>query len=219
MASFELKGRMVPCTVFRPLVADVARLERDLAAQVARSPELFHRMAVLVDPGVLGDNGADATLSAVVAMLRQHGLVPVGVLGADTREAEALDVAVVADRRPEKTSESSKSQTSALVVERPVRSGQQVYAKGRDLVVLGSVAPGAEVIADGHVHVYGPLRGRAVAGASGDETARILCRQLYAELVVVAGFYRVSEDLPPEVVGRSVSIRWNGQQLEFHPME
>ncbi|MBC7238185.1 MAG: septum site-determining protein MinC, partial [Chloroflexi bacterium] len=87
-----------------------------------------------------------------------------------------------------------------------------------DLIVLGSVAPGAEVIADGHVHVYGPLRGRAMAGALGDTSARIFCRELEAELVAVAGLYRVSEDLPEAVIGRSVQIRLCGQQLDFQAL-
>ena len=85
-----------------------------------------------------------------------------------------------------------------------VRSGQQVYARERDLVVAAAVANGAEVIADGSIHVYGTLRGRAMAGAQGDETARIFCSDFRAELVAIAGHYRVFEDMPKEFEGQAV---------------
>lgn len=85
-----------------------------------------------------------------------------------------------------------------------VRSGQQVYARDRDLVVTAAVANGAEVIADGSIHIYGSLRGRAMAGAQGDESARIFCSDFRAELVAIAGHYRVFEDMPKEFEGQAV---------------
>lgn len=92
------------------------------------------------------------------------------------------------------------------VVELPVRSGQQVYAQSRDLTVLSGVGAGAEVIADGSIHVYGALRGRALAGAHGDESARIFCREFHAELVAIAGQYKVFEDLPADIRGRPAQV-------------
>lgn len=100
-----------------------------------------------------------------------------------------------------------------MLVEKPVRSGQQIYAKGRDLIVLAPVGPGAEVIADGNVHIYAPLRGRALAGVMGNENARIFCKELRADLISVAGFYQVSEDLPEDLLGRQVQVRLVGHQL------
>ena len=88
----------------------------------------------------------------------------------------------------------------------PVRSGTQIYARGADLVVTAAVSPGAEIIADGNIHVYGALRGRALAGAAGDVDARIFCSRLEAELVSIAGHYLVSEQLPPEQQGFPVQI-------------
>ncbi|TCV91855.1 septum site-determining protein MinC [Luteibacter rhizovicinus] len=95
-----------------------------------------------------------------------------------------------------------------------VRSGQQIYARDRDLVVTAAIANGAEVIADGSIHVYGGLRGRAMAGAQGDETARIFCSDFRAELVAIAGHYRVFEDMPKEFEGQAVQC-WldNGKLL------
>src|SRR4029453_4759787 len=97
---------------------------------------------------------------------------------------------------------------SALVIDRPLRSGQQVYARGRDLVVLSMVNPGAEVIADGHIHVYAPLRGKAIAGARGNTEARIISLCLEPELVSIAGVYRTSENpLPDNLQGKPAQIR------------
>jgi septum site-determining protein MinC len=93
-----------------------------------------------------------------------------------------------------------------LVQRTPVRSGQQVYADSRDLTVLGAVGAGAEVIADGSIHIYGALRGRALAGAQGNEDARIFCREFHAELVAVAGHYKVLEDIPKELLGKAVQV-------------
>jgi septum site-determining protein MinC len=102
---------------------------------------------------------------------------------------------------------------SARLVTGPVRSGTQIYARGTDLVVTASVSPGAELVADGNIHVYGPLRGRALAGASGDTGARIFCSRLDAELVSIAGRYLVSEQLPAEQRGFPVQIALVDDQL------
>lgn len=100
------------------------------------------------------------------------------------------------------------SQLSALIIDKPLRSGQQVYARGRDLVVLAMVNPGAEVIADGHIHVYAPLRGRAIAGARGNTDARIFALAMEPELVSIAGIYRTSEvPWPEEVLGKPTQVR------------
>ncbi|MFZ2828600.1 septum site-determining protein MinC, partial [Hydrogenophaga sp.] len=96
----------------------------------------------------------------------------------------------------------------AMVIDKPLRSGQQVYARGRDLVVMAMVNPGAEVIADGHIHVYAPLRGKAIAGARGNADARIFALAMSPELISIAGIYRTSEKpLPPEVQGKPAQVR------------
>ncbi|HSV79510.1 MAG TPA: septum site-determining protein MinC, partial [Ramlibacter sp.] len=107
----------------------------------------------------------------------------------------------------------------ALLIDRPLRSGQQVYARGRDLVVMAMVNPGAEVIADGHVHVYAPLRGKAIAGARGDAQARILTLCLEPELVSVAGVYRTSEvPWPENLRGKPAQIRLQDDKLVMEPL-
>lgn len=108
----------------------------------------------------------------------------------------------------------------ALVVNRPLRSGQRIYARHTDLVVIGMVSQGAEVIADGNIHVYGPLRGKAMAGARGDVSARIFTTQLDAELLAIAGVYRVVEDkLPASVHNRPVQVRLDNDTLRLEPLQ
>src|SRR5262249_49661583 len=99
------------------------------------------------------------------------------------------------------------------LVTQPIRSGTQIYARGSDLIVTAAVSPGAEIIADGNIHVYGALRGRALAGAAGDGDARIFCTRLEAELVSIAGHYLVSEQLPAEQQGFSVQIALVDERL------
>jgi septum site-determining protein MinC len=106
-----------------------------------------------------------------------------------------------------------------LVQTAPVRSGQQVYADNRDLTVLAAVGAGAEVIADGSIHIYGALRGRALAGAQGNEKARIFCREFHAELVAVAGHYKVLEEIPMELRGKPVQVWLDGDQLRVAAMD
>lgn len=106
-----------------------------------------------------------------------------------------------------------------LVIDRPVRAGQQVYARDGDLVVLAAVSSGAELIADGNIHIYAPMRGRALAGARGNASARIFAQQLSAELVSVAGVYRTLEDeLPPTLRGRAIQIFLDGSKLVLAPL-
>lgn len=106
-----------------------------------------------------------------------------------------------------------------LLIDRPLRSGQQVYARGGDLVVLAAVSDGAEVIADGSIHVYGPLRGRAIAGARGNVDARIFSTVMEPQLVSIAGIYRTSETpLAPEVRGKPAQVRLEGERLLVEPL-
>ncbi|ROZ66215.1 septum site-determining protein MinC [Ramlibacter sp. WS9] len=117
---------------------------------------------------------------------------------------------VPAPAQPVRT-EPAEGLVSALVIDRPLRSGQQIYARGRDLVVLSMVNPGAEVIADGHIHVYAPLRGKAIAGARGNTQARIISLCMEPELISIAGVYRTSEiPLPPDILSKPTQVRLVG---------
>ena len=222
MASFEIKGKVAPCTLFRPLTTDLAVLTGDVEERLSQTPEFFRNMAVIVDFSALGQTRDGLDLNGLVRLLRDQGMMPVGIQGGNEyheRLAPALHLGVFPESRPAPCRSSSGSTSApvldalALVVDKPVRSGQQVYAKGRDLIVLAPVGQGAEVIADGNIHIYAPLRGRALAGVMGNEGARIFCKELRAELISVAGLYRVSEDLPEDLQGASVQVRLTGRQL------
>jgi len=231
VSSFEIKGKVAPCTLFRPLTVDLAALSADVAERLGQTPEFFRNMAVIVDLSALGETLGETLggldLSGVVRMLREQGMMPVGIQGGNEyheRLAPNLHLGVFPESRPApgraaNSAPGAVSQdASAMVVDKPVRSGQQIYAKGRDLVVLAPVGQGAEVIADGNIHIYAPLRGRALAGVMGNEGARIFCKELRAELISVAGLYRVSEDLPENLHGASAQIRLSGRQLVIEPL-
>lgn len=107
---------------------------------------------------------------------------------------------------------------SPLLIDKPVRSGQQIYARDTDLIVMGQVGPGAEVIADNNIHIYGPLRGRALCGVSGNTSTRIFCQSLEAELVSVAGNYRMLETIPEELRGKPAQIWLDKDRLNIEPL-
>jgi len=181
--------------------------------------------------------------SALVALLRGYRLQPLAVRGgSDAEMAAALAAGLVAapDALVQRTTEPRVADTAteqtasapvplpspapgALVIDKPLRSGQQVYARGRDLVVMAMVNPGAEVIADGHIHVYAPLRGKAIAGARGNGDARIFALSMAPELISIAGIYRTSETpLPAAVQGKAAQVRLvaqaDGDKLMIDPM-
>ncbi|MEI2428961.1 septum site-determining protein MinC [Lysobacter yananisis] len=113
----------------------------------------------------------------------------------------------------------AQASSVGMIQSAPVRSGQQIYADNRDLTVLTTVGAGAEVIADGSVHIYGPLRGRALAGAQGNAKARIFCREFHAELVAIAGRYKVLEDIPKELRGKPVQVWLEDEQIKIAALD
>ena len=145
---------------------------------------------------------------------------PVGATSVATPARE-----VAADVAPTRTKTEAVAAPAAVLGEpglmqaSPVRSGQQVYAENRDLTVLATVGAGAEVIADGSIHIYGTLRGRALAGAQGNPKARIFCREFHAELVAIAGNYKVLEDIPKELRGKPVQVWLDGDTLRIEQLD
>jgi septum site-determining protein MinC len=133
-----------------------------------------------------------------------------------TRPAPVLEPEQAAPTTPEPAP--ADSNVSTLIHIQPVRSGQRIYARNRDLIVNAGVAAGAEVIADGCLHIYGPLRGRAMAGARGDPAARVFCQEFDAELVSIAGVFRVFETIPAELAGMPVQAWLAGEDLHFAPI-
>ncbi|MDQ3038668.1 MAG: septum site-determining protein MinC, partial [Pseudomonadota bacterium] len=213
----ELKFGQVGIANLRVRTLDVAQLANEMRDRVERAPNLFGRVAVVLDFGGLSMVPSPQEARALVDGLHEAGVFPVA-LAYGTKEVEALSQALglplLAKFRVQYEPESAASSAApiaaapelaqaqpvavstgappvsaksgpGLMHATPVRSGQQVYADNRDLTVVNTVGAGAEVIADGSIHIYGALRGRALAGAQGEESARIFCREFQAELVAV----------------------------------
>jgi septum site-determining protein MinC len=193
-------------------------MAEQLSDTVDQAESFFHNAPVVIDLNAIPD--ANIEFPMLVGLMRGHGMIPVGVRGGTSAQHEAAEVmglAVLADGRQSRTAPQSKptvvpikpSPTTEILttlVNRPIRSGQRIYAKGGDLIILGQVSSGAEVMADGHIHVYASLRGRALAGVTGNENARIFCRDLQAELISVAGHYRISENIDTKLRDQPVQI-------------
>ena len=228
-ATFEIKSANLPLVSLLLKSHDLAALASELAARFGDIPDFFEQDPLVVDLSPLGGQG-DVDFAQLVKLLRGYRVMPVAVKGGSEGQmrlalAQGLAAAndVVAVERPDALtpalSESESGQgtsvaaapLSALVIDKPLRSGQQVYARGRDVVVLSMVNPGAEIIADGHIHVYAPLRGKAIAGARGNTEARIFSTCLEPELISIAGVYRTSEvPLPASVLSKPTQVRLDG---------
>ncbi len=243
----ELKIGQVGIANLRVRTLDVARLAEEMRSRVTRAPKLFDRAAVILDFGGLAELPDATTAQALIDALRDAGALPVALAWgspANATLAEALDMPVLSKFRaqyenadavpapapsraaPEPAAPPAAKAAPAAATVEPgliqagsVRSGQQLYAQNRDLTVLSSVGAGAEVIADGSIHIYGPLRGRALAGAQGSPTARIFCRSFHAELVAVAGHYKVLDDIPRELHGKAVQVWLEHDELKIAALE
>ena len=215
---------------------DFESLDVQLAAKVAQAPNFFTNAPLVLALDKLQASEGLVDLPGLIRLCRRHGLrtlairakriediaaaiaidLPVLVLpptGARERPIETVES--VAPQKPEAPSEPTIKPTKIITT--PVRGGQTVYAEGCDLVVIGPVSPGAELMADGNIHVYGPMRGRALAGHKGNTQAQVFCQQLTAELISIAGKYKVAEDLRRDPLwGSSVQISLSGEMLNIN---
>jgi septum site-determining protein MinC len=219
-------GNLVQGALFTVMVVRAAMLrdpafERELAQQIERSPRFFQNAPVVLDLRGVENFTESDEFATLKIKLRELTLSLVGVQNAQPAQLEAAAGAELASfpptgSNPTRTIEAAAPPPAALkarLVTQPVRSGTQIYARGSDLIVTATVSPGAELVADGNIHVYGVLRGRALAGAAGDSGARIFCTRLEAELISIAGHYLVSEQLPADMQGFPVQIALVDEQL------
>ncbi len=229
-ALLELRSAALTLIAVVLKTTDLDALAGELEQRASVMPGLFDDEPVAIDLSRMRDEEAPIDFAALLALLRRHRMVPLAVRGGSETQvidamAAGLVVAPEGVRVPRETAITERigevqiPPPPPLVVERPLRSGQQVYAQGRDLIVLALVSHGAEVIADGHVHVYAPLRGRAIAGAKGNREARIFTTALQAQLLAIAGVYRTTDDLPAAVAGRPAMARLVGERLQIEPIE
>ena len=232
--SFEIKSASLPLVSFVLKSADITLIAQDLQTRLGDTPDFFDNDPVLVDLQHLDDQAVPLDLPALVQLLRSFRMNPVALRPNNTAHEAAAILAglfLTTEARtlpqspatPEVVREVEvirevvrevAASSTAMVIDKPLRSGQHVYAKGRDLVMLAMVNPGAEIMADGHIHVYAPLRGKAIAGAKGDTSARIFTNSLEAELLSIAGVYRTSDaPLPKEVAGKAAQVWLVGDKL------
>jgi septum site-determining protein MinC len=224
-APFELKSAALTLVAVLLRTTDLEALAQAFDARFGDAPELFDQDPVAIDLAAVSDASEPIDFAALIALLRRHKMQPIGAKGGSALQMEAAlaaglseahghaparnEAAAAAPGAPEPA-----APRTALIVDKPLRSGQRVYAKGADLIVLAVVSFGAEVIADGNIHVYAPLRGRALAGALGDTTARIFTTCMQAQLLSIAGIYRTTEtELPAAVLGKPAQVRLDGEKL------
>lgn len=218
--ALEFKGRMLSLTRVRVVENDITLIDTQLRDFARQMPQAVEGMPVILDADTAFDIGA------LIASLKSVGMQPVGVTdGVLSDSARVWGLPVLP---PEGNAKSPRAPATvqatvvykpAKLITEPVRSGQQIYADSSDLIVLNTVSPGAEVIADGCVHVYGALRGRAVAGARGDTQARIFCRRFEADLVAIAGTYAVAEQMQGELRGKPVQASLKDGKLKLEKLD
>jgi septum site-determining protein MinC len=247
--TFEIKSATLPLVALVLKSADLGALARDLEARFGDIQDFFDQDAMVIDLSRLESEAAEGErrtvdFPALLELLKKYRLAPVAVRGGRAEQAAAALAAGLfpapdarigtaahsgsnAGSNAEAAAQAvaqAPAATAALVIDKPLRSGQQVYARGRDLVMLAMVNAGAEVIADGHIHVYAPLRGRAIAGARGNADARIFALSMEPELISIAGLYRTGETpLLAAVWGKPTQVRLvsdgEGNRLVFDPLK
>ena len=238
-AAFELKSAALTLVAVVLKTTDLARLSQALDERFGDAPELFDNDPVAIDLSFVRDADQPIDFVVLTHLLRGHKMLPVAVKAGSLQQMEDARAAGLAEGHgsaaaaappPSRAAkapaaepvivEAPPAARPALIVDKPLRSGQRVYAKGADLIVLSVVSFGAEVIADGNIHVYGPLRGRALAGALGDTSARIFTTCMEPQLLSIAGIYRTTEtELPAAVLGKPAQVRLAGEKLVVEPLK
>lgn len=234
-ARLELKSAALTLMAVVLKTTDLVLLADELERRASVMPGLFDDEPVAVDLSGVRDAEDSIDFDALMALLRLHRMRPLAVRGGSAEQVAAAIAAGLLEApegaRPtprealapeviERVVEVQLSALPPLIVDKPLRSGQQVYARGRDLIVLALVSHGAEVMADGHVHVYAPLRGRAHAGKAGNTEARIFCHRMEAQLLAIAGVHRTTDGPLPEgvTIGGGAMVRLAGDQLVVEPL-
>jgi septum site-determining protein MinC len=235
---FEIKSASLSLVSFVLKTADLRVLSDELNKRLADSPDFFSNDPVLLDLSQLDTQAPPPDFARLRQILAPWRIHPVAVSGGTSDQVDAAFRAGLPYVQPdEHASEHSHHHPGereiirevvkeipalpahTLFVDKPLRAGQVAYAKGADMVVLAAVNQGAEIIADGSIHVYAPLKGKAMAGMSGNRQARIFTTSLEADLVAITGIYRTREnDYPREVSGKPAQIRLEGDHLLIEPL-
>jgi septum site-determining protein MinC len=212
----RLRGRSYVAFVFSPTVPIVGWLE-EVDATLARSPGFFAGKPVVLDL-----SGVDLSPSAIAHLVKNIEERNIRVLGIEGVEAEKLSPSLpplLSGGRnflvQQAEAEKREPKPASLLLDSPVRSGQSVVFLDGDVTVLGNVSSGAEIVAGGSIHVYGTLRGRAMAGVNGNSSARIYCQKIEAELLAIDGYYRTAEEIDDNLRSRAAQAQLDGQVMKI----
>lgn len=210
-------------TVMQLLNPNLSAIDKQLSKTITESPNLFRNMPLVIDLQNLSDD-TDINFPELNQSLREYGLIPVGVSNGDEQQLRAANHAglgTLSSSSKSTTRTKARAQTKEIrpmIISQPVRSGQQIYAENTDLIILASVSNGAEILADRHIHVYGTLRGRALAGVKGDTDAKIFCQSLEAEMISIAGHYRLQDNFTVEAGIGPLHIQLDGEQISINAL-
>lgn len=224
--SAELKGTLFPLSVLQLEDANLDKLQCQLENKLAQAPSFFFRAPLVINIEKITDDRLDFT--GLKRVIEHNDFICVGICNGSNIQKKLARLAGLAvlnqpkhqPTTPTKAAETPPPTTPRItkVITQNIRSGQQIYAKDSDLVIIGSVSNGAEVIADGNIHIYGALRGRAIAGAAGNKNAAIFSHSIEAELVSVAGTYWLSESLQSATWKKSGIVKLQQEQLIIEPL-
>jgi septum site-determining protein MinC len=217
----RMRGRSYVAFVFSPVVPIVGWLE-EIDATLARSPGFFVGKPVVLDLSAV--DLSKSAISHLVTSLEQRNIRVLGIEGVDaahlTTSMPPLLTGgrhcVLAQNEPKRPE--AKPKPASLLLESPVRSGQSVIFADGDVTVLGSVGSGAEIVAGGSIHIYGTLRGRAMAGVNGNSAARIYCQKIEAELLAIDGYYQTAEDIDVSLRNRPAQAWLAGDIMKISPL-
>jgi septum site-determining protein MinC len=208
---------------------DTVIIEQQLQEKVRQAPEFFKNSPLVFDLQELNRQEREVDIAELTKIIRKLNLLPIGIRGGTAQQnqqaiAQGIPVHSIHSASTSAPAETVKPKkitpkpdpkaepAISTLITQPIRSGQRLYAEG-DLIVLAQVSAGAEILAEGNIHVYGSLRGRALAGVQGNQEARIFCSDLQAELISIAGTYKISEDLDESVRGRHIQIYLQNENL------
>lgn len=211
--NLDLKGGSFTLSVLHLLDDDLNNAMRTLEEKISQAPAFFDNAPMVVDISCLKKTPDFMKLKSSIEKL---GMRVVGITGyKENNIREAIKKAGLPLMNPAQQQSKIDTLRPTKVITTPIRSGQQVYAKNTDLVIINHVSAGAEIIADGSIHIYGVLRGRAIAGASGQKDARIFCQNLQSELLSISGTYWLSEAIPEQYSSRPVEISLKDNSLNI----
>lgn len=237
-SALEFKSTSINIPTLLLINNNLEHIEHQVQQKVAQAPEFFKQSPLLIDLQEVNKKELPLNLRDIVGIIKTHRFIPVGIRGGNEEQQKAayelnlpslavhvrqpppnarkkVNIAPPAHNKdieqPEQTTDGNK------LILHPIRSGQRVYAKG-DLIIAATVSAGSEIMAEGNIHVYGKLRGRALAGVQGHTQSRIFCFGLEAELISIAGNYKVSAELDDSLKDIPVQIYLDGQALVIKPI-